>query len=87
MWGHLGLHGGARNLTLVRAGDSLVWRLDEDGRLVVEPRRTSTLADVRAAIAAAGVPAPPRAFTNAERDEATGQALNGSQQKLVLWIA
>jgi AbrB family looped-hinge helix DNA binding protein len=64
-----------RSMYQLDAGDSLVWRLEEDGRLVVEPKRSSTLADIRAAIAAAGVPVPPRAFTNAEMDEAIGQAL------------
>jgi len=57
------------------AGDSLVWRQDADGRLFVEPKRSRTLADIRAAIAAAGIPVPPRAYTNAEMDEAIGAAL------------
>jgi len=57
------------------AGDSLVWRLERDGRLVVEPRRSLSLADIRAAAAAAGAPVPPRAFTGEEIAEALGQAL------------
>jgi AbrB family looped-hinge helix DNA binding protein len=57
------------------AGDALVWRLEEGGRLVVEPKRSLSLADIRAAIAAAGAPPPPRAFSDAEMDEAIGQAL------------
>jgi len=64
-----------RSLYQLDAGDSLVWRLEADGRLMVEPRRNLDLADVRAAIAAAGAPTPPRAFTNEEMDEAIGQAL------------
>ena len=57
------------------AGDSLVWLQDADGRLFVEPKRSLTLADIRAAIAAAGLPAPPRSFSNEEMDEAIGTAL------------
>jgi len=57
------------------AGDSLVWRQDADGRLFVEPKRTLTLADIRAAIATAGIPVPPRAFTAEEMKEAVGRAL------------
>jgi AbrB family looped-hinge helix DNA binding protein len=57
------------------AGDSLVWRQEADGRLFVEPKRTLSLADIRAAIAAAGIPVPPRAFSVAEMDEAIGQEL------------
>lgn len=38
----------------VRAGDSLLWTLGEDGRLMVEAGRPHTLAGVRAAVAAAG---------------------------------
>ena len=56
-------------------GDTLVWRQDAEGRLFVEPRRTLTLADIRAAIATAEVPLPPRAFTLEEMDEAIVQAL------------
>jgi AbrB family looped-hinge helix DNA binding protein len=59
----------------LNTGDSLVWRQGEDGQLVVEPKRTLTLADIRAAIAAAGAPVPARAFTSEEMDEAIGQAL------------
>ena len=43
-----------RKLLGVRAGDSLLWSLDEDGRVTVEAGRPHTLADVRAAVAAAG---------------------------------
>jgi len=49
-------------------GDSLVWRREDDGRLVVEPRRSPGLVDNRAA-------GPSRAFTDAEMDAAIGQAL------------
>jgi bifunctional DNA-binding transcriptional regulator/antitoxin component of YhaV-PrlF toxin-antitoxin module len=58
-------------------GDSLVWRREADGRLVVEPKRSLSLADIRAAIAAAGAPTPSRAYTNEEMDDAIGQALEG----------
>jgi AbrB family looped-hinge helix DNA binding protein len=58
------------------AGDSLVWRKDKEGRLLVEPKRALTLMDIRAAVAAAGAPAPTRAFTREEMDEAIGQALD-----------
>jgi AbrB family looped-hinge helix DNA binding protein len=64
-----------RTLYQLDTGDSLVWRLEKDGRLLVEPKRTLTLADIRAAVAAAGAPVPPRAFTQEEMDEAIGQAL------------
>jgi bifunctional DNA-binding transcriptional regulator/antitoxin component of YhaV-PrlF toxin-antitoxin module len=38
----------------LRAGDRLVWRLDAEGRLIVSCGRQHTLADIRAAVAAAG---------------------------------
>ena len=44
-------------------------------RLVVEPKRSLTLAGIRAAIAAAGAPVPARAFTREEMETAIGQAL------------
>jgi len=59
----------------LNTGDSLVWRQGEDGQLVVEPKRTLTLADIRAATAAAGAPVPARAFTAEEMNEAIGQSL------------
>jgi bifunctional DNA-binding transcriptional regulator/antitoxin component of YhaV-PrlF toxin-antitoxin module len=43
-----------RRLLGVKAGDSLAWGLDDQGRITVEAGRPHTLADVRAAIAAAG---------------------------------
>lgn len=43
-----------RQLLDVHAGDSLVWSLDEQGQLVVSGGRPNSLADIRAAIAAAG---------------------------------
>jgi hypothetical protein len=49
-----------RRLLGVKAGDSVVWGFDERGQLVVEAGRPHTLADVRAAVAAAGQVAPPR---------------------------
>ena len=64
-----------RSLYQLDEGDSLVWRQETDGRLVVEPKRSFTLADIRSAIAAAGVPSPPRAFTDEEMDDAIAQGL------------
>lgn len=48
-----------RRLLGVKAGDSLVWGLDDQGHVTVEAGRPHTLEDVRAAVAAArpGVPA------------------------------
>jgi len=65
-----------RSMYQLDAGDSLVWRKDQEGRLLVEPKRALTLKDIRAAVAAAGAPAPARAFTRAEMDEAIGQAMD-----------
>jgi bifunctional DNA-binding transcriptional regulator/antitoxin component of YhaV-PrlF toxin-antitoxin module len=42
-----------RQLLDLHAGDSLVWSLDAQGRLVVSGGRTNTLEDIRAAVAAA----------------------------------
>jgi len=42
-----------RQLLDLHAGDSLVWSLDAEGRLVVSGGRPNTLADIRAAVAAA----------------------------------
>lgn len=42
-----------RKLLDLHAGDSLVWSLDAEGRLVVSGGRTNTLEDIRAAVAAA----------------------------------
>lgn len=43
-----------RQLLDVHVGDSLVWSLDEQGQLVVSGGRSNSLADIRAAVAAAG---------------------------------
>ena len=43
-----------RQLLDVHAGDSLVWSLDERGQLVVSGGHSQSLADIRAAVAAAG---------------------------------
>jgi AbrB family looped-hinge helix DNA binding protein len=64
-----------RALYQLDTGDCLVWRRDRDGHLVVEPRRTLSLADIRAAAAAAGAPVPPRAFTREEMEEAISQSV------------
>ena len=45
-----------RRLLGIHAGDELVWMKDLDGRLVVEPARSHSLADIRAAVAAAASP-------------------------------
>lgn len=42
-----------RRLLGLHAGDSLVWSLDAEGRLVVSGGRQNTLQDIRAAVAAA----------------------------------
>jgi AbrB family looped-hinge helix DNA binding protein len=42
-----------RRLLGLHAGDSLVWSLDAEGRLVVSGGRQNTLEDIRAAVAAA----------------------------------
>lgn len=42
-----------RQLLDLHAGDSLVWSLDTEGRLVVSGGRTNTLEDIRTAVAAA----------------------------------
>ena len=53
-----------RRLLGVKSGDSLVWGIDERGRVTVDAGRPHTLADVRAAIAAAGpVTLPPAPVT------------------------
>ncbi len=48
-----------RDLLGVDAGDNVLWQLDEKGRVVLEPGRKYTLADIRAAVAAAGGDIPP----------------------------
>jgi len=50
-----------RRLLHVQAGDSLVWGLDDQGRVTVEAGRPHTLADIRAAVAAAGSSVSPSA--------------------------
>lgn len=45
-----------RRLLGVGAGDSLLWQLDDSGRIVVEPGRRHTLAGIREAVRAAGPP-------------------------------
>jgi bifunctional DNA-binding transcriptional regulator/antitoxin component of YhaV-PrlF toxin-antitoxin module len=42
-----------RRILGVKAGDSLVWGLDDQGQITVEAGRPHTLEDVRAAVAAA----------------------------------
>jgi AbrB family looped-hinge helix DNA binding protein len=43
-----------RRLLGIHAGEELIWMKDDDGRGVVEPARSFTLADIRAAVAALG---------------------------------
>lgn len=52
-----------RQLLNVHAGDSLVWSLDEQGQLVVSGGRPNSLADIRAAVAAAGCVHLPKGVT------------------------
>lgn len=52
-----------RQLLDVHAGDTLVWSLDEQGQLVVSGGRPNSLADIRAAVAAAGPTRTPKAVT------------------------
>jgi len=52
-----------RQLLDIHAGDSLVWSLDEQGQLVVSGGQPYSLADVRAAVAAAGRTHAPRGVT------------------------
>ena len=47
----------------VHAGDILVWSLDEQGQLVVSGGRPNSLADIRAAVAAAGPIRTPKGVT------------------------
>lgn len=55
-----------RQLLDVHAGDRLVWSLDEQGQLVVSGGRPNSLADIRAAVAAAGPNHTPKAITVGE---------------------
>ena len=52
-----------RQLLDVHAGDSLVWGLNEVGQLVVSGGRSNSLADIRAAVAAAGRTHMPKGVT------------------------
>ena len=52
-----------RQLLDVHAGDKLVWGLDEEGQLVVAGGRPNSLADIRAAVAAAGPTQVPKGVT------------------------
>jgi bifunctional DNA-binding transcriptional regulator/antitoxin component of YhaV-PrlF toxin-antitoxin module len=45
-----------RRLLGVRAGDSLLWQLDDSGKIVVETGRRFSLAGIREAVQAAGPP-------------------------------
>lgn len=50
----LSLPAAIRRLLGIHAGDELIWMRDSDGRLVVEPARSQSLADIRSAVAAVG---------------------------------
>lgn len=52
-----------RQMLGVHAGDSLVWSLDEEGRLVVSGGKRRTLSDIRSAVAAAGPLHAPKTVT------------------------
>lgn len=56
-----------RRLLGVSAGDSLLWHVDDAGRIVVESGRRHNLADIREAVRAAGP--PPRRSTPATVEE------------------
>jgi bifunctional DNA-binding transcriptional regulator/antitoxin component of YhaV-PrlF toxin-antitoxin module len=43
-----------RRMLGVSAGDSLLWRIDDAGNIIVEPARTYNLQDIRQAVAAIG---------------------------------
>jgi len=60
-----------RRLLGVGAGDSLLWQLDETGRIVVEPGRRHGLASIREAVAAAG-PLPVRSSPATVEDMKAG---------------
>lgn len=47
----------------VHAGDSLIWSLDEEGRLVVSRGQHRALSDIRIAVAAAGPIHAPKTVT------------------------
>jgi AbrB family looped-hinge helix DNA binding protein len=64
-----------RSMYHLDAGDSLVWRRDKEGRLMVEPKRTLTIEDIWAAIEVAGAPVSTRAATDKDMEEAIGQVL------------
>ena len=52
-----------RQMLDLHAGDSLVWSLDAEGRLVVSGGRPNTLEDIRAAVSAAGKAKTPAGVT------------------------
>lgn len=68
-----------RRLLGVGAGDSLLWRLDNAGNIVVEPGRRHTLADIRDAVKAAG-PTPGRT-TPATVEEMKAGVLEKARRK------
>lgn len=52
-----------RQLLDIHAGDSLVWSLDEQGQLVVSNGFPNSLAEIRAAVGAAGRARTPKGVT------------------------
>ena len=64
-----------RRLLDVHAGDRLVWGLDEQGQLVVSGSRPNSLADIRAAVAAAGPTHTPKAVTVEEMKSGIAAAM------------
>lgn len=64
-----------RKLLDIHAGDSLVWGLDEQGQLVVSGGRPYSLADIRAAVAAAGPANTPKGVTVREMKSGIAAAM------------
>jgi bifunctional DNA-binding transcriptional regulator/antitoxin component of YhaV-PrlF toxin-antitoxin module len=64
-----------RQLLDIHAGDSLVWSLDEQGQLVVSGGRPNSLADIRAAVAAAGPIHEPKRVTVEDMNSGVAAAM------------
>ena len=64
-----------RQLLDIHAGDSLVWSLDEQGQLVVSGGRPNSLADIRAAVAAAGPMRTPKSVSVEDMNSGVAAAM------------
>ena len=64
-----------RQLLDIHAGDSLIWSLDEQGHLVVSGGRPNSLADIRAAVAAAGPIHAPKGVTVEDMNSGVAAAM------------